>query len=98
MKSGRFGSAQLVRGHRHIENHLHWVLDDTFQEDRSRLRRGWAARNMAALRRRALNLLTILQMKYWPKVSIRRLRKMMAHNRCLTMKNRKRKQPVEHVA
>ena len=72
--------AQLVRGHWHIEDNLQWVLDDTFQEDRSRLRRGWAARNKAALRRMALNILTILQIKYWPKVSIRRLRKMMAHN------------------
>ena len=39
-----------------------------------------AARNMAALRRIALNFLTILQQYFWPKMSIRRLRKMVARN------------------
>ena len=72
--------ADLVRGHWGIENNLHWVLDDTFREDRCRLRTGHAARNMAALRRIALNFLTLLQHYFWPKVSIRRLRKMVARN------------------
>ena len=67
-----------VRGHWGVENSLHWVLDDTFQEDRGRLRTGHAARNMAALRRIALNFLTILKQYFWPKLSIRRLRKMVA--------------------
>ena len=51
----------LVRGHWGIENCLHWVLDDTFQEDRCCLRTGHTARNMATLRRIALNFLTILK-------------------------------------
>ena len=72
--------ADLVRGHWGVENSLHWVLDDTFQEDRCRLRTGHAARNMAALRRVALNFLTLMQQYFWPKMSIRRLRKMMARN------------------
>jgi len=72
--------ADLVRGHWGVENSLHWVLDDTFQEDRCRLRTGHAARNMAALRRIALNILTLLQQYFWPKLSIRRLRKMVARN------------------
>ena len=72
--------ANLVRGHWGVENSLHWVLDDTFQEDRCRLRTGHAARNMAALRRVALNILTLLQQYFWPKLSIRRLRKMVARN------------------
>ncbi len=62
------------------ENNLHWVLDDTFQEDRCRLRTGHAARNRAALRRIALNFLTLLKQYFWPKMSIRRLRKKMARN------------------
>ena len=39
-----------------IENRLHWVLDVTFNEDQSRLRKGFGARNMAVVRHFALNL------------------------------------------
>jgi predicted transposase YbfD/YdcC len=49
-------AAQAVRGHWGIENRLHWVLDVTFKEDQSRLRKGFGARNMAVLRHFALNL------------------------------------------
>jgi predicted transposase YbfD/YdcC len=45
-----------VRGHWGIENRLHWVLDVTFNEDQSRLRKGFGARNMAVIRHFALNL------------------------------------------
>ena len=78
--TGAARMANLVRGHWGVENSLHWVLDDTFQEDRCRLHTGHAARNMAALRRVALNILTLLQQYFWPKLSIRRLRKMVARN------------------
>jgi predicted transposase YbfD/YdcC len=37
--------AQAARGHRGIENKLHWVLDVTFGEDLSRLRTGHGAKN-----------------------------------------------------
>lgn len=49
-------AAQAVRGHWGIENRLHWVLDVTFKEDQSRLRKGAGARNMAVVRHFALNL------------------------------------------
>ncbi len=49
-------AAQAVRGHWGIENRLHWVLDVTFNEDQSRLRKGFGARNMAVVRHFALNL------------------------------------------
>lgn len=48
-------AAQAIRGHWGIES-LHWVLDVTFKEDQSRLRRGHGARNMALVRRLAFNL------------------------------------------
>jgi predicted transposase YbfD/YdcC len=50
-----FGAA--VRGHWGIENSLHWQLDMSFGEDRSRVRKDHADANMAALRRMALGLL-----------------------------------------
>ncbi len=49
--------ARAVRGHWSIENKLHWVMDVVFGEDQSRARAGYAAQNMATLRRLALNLL-----------------------------------------
>ena len=49
--------AEAVRGHWGVENQLHWVLDVCFGEDQSRARSGYAAENLAMLRRLALNLL-----------------------------------------
>jgi predicted transposase YbfD/YdcC len=49
--------ARAVRGHWSVENKLHWVLDVCFREDQSRVRTGYAAENLATLRRLALNLL-----------------------------------------
>jgi len=48
--------AKAVRGHWGVENPLHWTLDVTFREDDSRARTRYAAQNLAALRRIALNL------------------------------------------
>jgi predicted transposase YbfD/YdcC len=49
--------AKAVRGHWGIENSLHWVLDVTFSEDHSRIRKDHGAENMALLRRLAVSLL-----------------------------------------
>lgn len=49
--------AKAVRGHWGVENSLHWVLDMVFGEDDSRARSGYAAENLAATRRLAVNLL-----------------------------------------
>ena len=48
--------AVAIRRHWMIENGLHWVLDVGFNEDASRVRERTAARNLALLRRIALNL------------------------------------------
>jgi predicted transposase YbfD/YdcC len=46
-----------VRSHWGIENTLHWSLDVTFGEDKSRLRKDNAAANMAIIRKAAFNTL-----------------------------------------
>jgi predicted transposase YbfD/YdcC len=48
---------RAIRGHWHIENSLHWILDIAFREDESRIRNHHAPQNMAILRHLALNLL-----------------------------------------
>jgi len=48
--------AAAIRNHWRVENGLHWVLDVTFREDASRVRERNAARNLALLRKIALNL------------------------------------------
>ena len=50
-----FGLA--VRAHWGVENSLHWILDVSFREDESRVRKNNAAENFSVLRRIALNYL-----------------------------------------
>ena len=69
VRSGRGGSGQcdsIPISHnlslggqydRSIENSLHWVLDVTFNEDRSRIKKANAPENFGLLRRLALCLL-----------------------------------------
>jgi len=65
-------AGQAVRGHWAIENSLHWVLDVTFGDDQSRLRKGYGAKNMAVVRHFALNLVRAAKDKH----SIRLRRKL----------------------
>ena len=46
-----------IRSHWSIENNLHWVLDCTFREDNSRIRKDNSPENLSLLRRLAINLL-----------------------------------------
>jgi len=62
--------ANAVRAHWGVENQLHWVLDVTFREDDSRIRRGNAPANFNTLRQFALNLLK----RYRPAMSVKRKR------------------------
>jgi len=48
---------QAIRQHWSIENQLHWILDVTFGEDASRVRKDNAPENLALLKRWSLNLL-----------------------------------------
>jgi len=69
-------AGQAVRGHWGIENRLHWVLDVTFNEDLSRLRKGFGAKNMAVVRHFALNLVRAAK----DKRSVRLRRKLAGWN------------------
>jgi len=66
--------SKAIRSHWGIENSLHWVLDVTFNEDQSRIRKGNAPQNIAMVRHVALNLLKQAQ-KRMKGVSIKALRK-----------------------
>lgn len=48
---------QAAREHWSIENTCHWVLDVTYQEDASRVRKGYGAENLSRLKRLTLNFL-----------------------------------------
>lgn len=64
-----------VRSHWAIENSLHWVLDMSFGDDQSRIRKDNAPQIMAVIRHIALNLLQLAK-AHMPRQSIKRLRKM----------------------
>ena len=68
---------QAIRSHWAVENNLHWTLDVTFREDDSRVRDRTATRNLALLRKIALN---IAGRDRTSKVSIRARRKKAAWN------------------
>ncbi|MCU7940804.1 MAG: ISAs1 family transposase [gamma proteobacterium symbiont of Bathyaustriella thionipta] len=65
----------IVRSHWEVENKLHWVLDVTFREDESRIRRGNGAEVMNALRKITLNL---LKQNTTKQASLKRKRKLAA--------------------
>lgn len=49
------GLKEAVRQHWAIENTYHWVLDVTYQEEKSRVRKGYGAENLSRLKRLTLN-------------------------------------------
>jgi len=50
--------AKVIRQHWSIENQLHWVLDVTFTEDASRIRKRYGPQTSAMLRRLAVSILS----------------------------------------
>jgi len=49
----------FIRGHWAIENRQHYILDVTFGEDANRTRTGFAAQNLALVRRMVFNMLSL---------------------------------------
>ena len=74
---------KAIRSHWAVENALHWVLDVTFREDDSRVRDRTAARNLALLRKIALN---IVGRDKTTKASVRARRKKAAWNDAYMLK------------
>jgi len=68
---------QAIRRHWSIENGLHWVLDVTFREDDSRVRDRIATRNLAILRKIAIDPMS---RNRTPRISMRARRKQAAWN------------------
>ncbi len=68
--------AHAVRSHWGIENRLHWVLDMTFRDDDSRVRKEQAPKNFAIIKHMAMNLLS----KAKDKKSLRVMRKKAGWN------------------
>ena len=66
---------KAIRSHWAIENSLHWVLDMSFNEDYSRIRKENAPHIMAIFRHVALNLLRVAKKD---RQSLKALRKMCA--------------------
>lgn len=71
--------ATAVRSHWSIENSLHWVLDVTFNEDQSRIRKGNAPQNIAIVKHIALNMLKNSKSQF-KGASIKGLRKIAGWN------------------
>jgi predicted transposase YbfD/YdcC len=50
---------QAIRGHWHVENKLHWMLDVAFHEDNCLIHQGNAPQNLSLLRKMALTMLRL---------------------------------------
>ena len=70
--------SSVVRNHWAIENQQHWVLDVQFGEDANRSRKDHSAKNLAVVRRMALNVLRVNDPE--SKRSLRQRRRKAAFN------------------
>jgi predicted transposase YbfD/YdcC len=67
--------SNAIRQHWGVENKLHWTLDISFNDDQSRIRKGNAPRNIAIIKKTALNLMQIIK-KTRPRISLKAMRKL----------------------
>nr|VFJ53264.1 MAG: Predicted transposase YbfD/YdcC associated with H repeats [Candidatus Kentron sp. FW] len=73
----------MIRAHWGIENSLHWVLDMSFGEDQSRIRKGNAPGNIAVIRHAVLNAIRLTKPKH---LSIKQMRKLAGWDNCTMAK------------
>ncbi|MGS2724948.1 ISAs1 family transposase [Porticoccus sp. GXU_MW_L64] len=64
---------KAIRSHWSVENNLHWVLDMSFGEDQSRIRKGNAPNNIAVIRHAVLNAINTVKPK---RTSVKQMRKL----------------------
>lgn len=55
---------KVRRHHWAIENSLHWILDNSFKEDRMRMKKGSACENMNLIRKFVLNVLALTNLNH----------------------------------
>ena len=66
-----------IRSHWAIENSLHWIMDMSFGDDQSRIRKKNAPQNMAIIKHMALNMIRKIKTN---RRSIKSIRKMAGWN------------------
>lgn len=74
-----------IRSHWGIENRLHWILDMTYDDDYSRIRKGNAPQNMATVKKISMNMIRgAKQLSQYTKKSFKLMRKLAGwDNKCL---------------
>jgi len=77
LKSSAAEILNATRSHWGIENSLHWVLDVSFNDDDSKVKKGNAPQNMTIVKKTALNLMRIIKRDpIYKRLSLKRMRKL----------------------
>jgi len=77
LKSSAAEILNATRSHWGIENSLHWVLDVSFNDDDSKVKKGNAPQNMTIVKKTALNLMRIVKRDpTYKRLSLKRMRKL----------------------
>jgi predicted transposase YbfD/YdcC len=77
LKSSAAEILNATRSHWGIENSLHWVLDVSFNDDDSKVKKGNAPQNMTIVKKTALNLMRIVKRDpIYKRLSLKRMRKL----------------------
>lgn len=61
-------AAEIIRGHWDIENRLHYILDNTFREDRCNTHYWDATENLSCMRKFAFNIMVLSEIKTGRKI------------------------------
>lgn len=61
-------ASEIIRGHWDIENRLHYILDNTFREDRCNTHYWHATENLSCIRKFAFNMMVLSEIKTGRKI------------------------------